>query len=819
EANDSAAFPARAYHSSVVTSGGTMWVIGGYDGSTKNLYNDVWNSTDGANWAQATASAGWAVRYGHSSVVFDSKIWVIGGEIPGKEGNKKNDVWYSADGATWTEANDSAAFSARYGHTSVVTPDGKMWVIGGNNGSSDLNDAWYSTDGANWAEANDSAAFPARAYHSSVVSSDGRIWVIGGYDGYTPDTFNDVWYSSDGVNWVFVNISSWNARNQHSSAYANGYIWVLGGRSGTSGTPHNDSWATPIPPWYRDMDGSGTEWGKNFTASHGNNNVKVRCWDIAGNLNSSKQWFNVDVRGPVITISSPLNQSYTTSSTTLTVSLDETATTCQYSLNGAANVTMTGSGTSWSSSATAANRGNTITVSCQDELGNWNSESVAFTASFAVCGNQICETGETSSSCPADCPAAAAATGGGGVPAKEQVNFYNLKANVPAEKMLDEEGIALTKIKVIPTQDTNNVKISIEKKESIPDEAKEPEGKVYQVLDIKLETEVEIKVEICFSVEKEWLEGQKAQKEDVALAHYKPRIVYNLRPVSINSNEMRLSFRAEQEDWEYLPTEIVKIEPEKTEYCSETKEFSTYAIVARKPEIKEFIDVIQPTIEEQIIEPRKEPVLRRKIDLWGWRIPITAMVDIFLVISLVSLVLYGRRLEYFMPEIEEALPAPQPQKAAKPEKALVEFAKLNILQGMEEGSILEKMALQNIEKETGCAAVKKAYDNICRMSGHELMPHVTESVMRGYPDEQIKATFMKNGVSAKCVSSAIKAARGRISKASSQVVGPFVLRCIYSGIEDNKIKEMLVKHGIREKKALALIKKVHSEAKKRHLNH
>ena len=61
-----------------------MWVIGGYDGNTKN---DVWNSSDGITWTQASASASWNARVQHSSVVFDNKMRGIGGEY-------KNDVWW-----------------------------------------------------------------------------------------------------------------------------------------------------------------------------------------------------------------------------------------------------------------------------------------------------------------------------------------------------------------------------------------------------------------------------------------------------------------------------------------------------------------------------------------------------------------------------------------------------------------------------------------------------------------------------------------------------------------------------------------------------
>jgi len=66
-------------------------VMGGYDGSRKN---DVWWSTDGITWTQATASAGWSGRHGHTSVVYDGKMWVMGGT----DGSYKRDVWRSTDG-------------------------------------------------------------------------------------------------------------------------------------------------------------------------------------------------------------------------------------------------------------------------------------------------------------------------------------------------------------------------------------------------------------------------------------------------------------------------------------------------------------------------------------------------------------------------------------------------------------------------------------------------------------------------------------------------------------------------------------------------
>ena len=57
-----------------------------------------------------------------------------------------------ADGVIWTQATGSAQFPARYSHTSVVFND-KMWIIGGAMSIGDLNDVWYSkqqTSANNW---------------------------------------------------------------------------------------------------------------------------------------------------------------------------------------------------------------------------------------------------------------------------------------------------------------------------------------------------------------------------------------------------------------------------------------------------------------------------------------------------------------------------------------------------------------------------------------------------------------------------------------------------------------------------------------------
>lgn len=71
-----------------------MWVMGGY-GNVVGQWerNDVWYSTDGITWTQATAAAGWAARDGLGSVVYKNKMWVMGGSYLHDVWSSSSDIW------------------------------------------------------------------------------------------------------------------------------------------------------------------------------------------------------------------------------------------------------------------------------------------------------------------------------------------------------------------------------------------------------------------------------------------------------------------------------------------------------------------------------------------------------------------------------------------------------------------------------------------------------------------------------------------------------------------------------------------------------
>ncbi|MFH1542222.1 MAG: kelch repeat-containing protein [bacterium] len=211
--------------------------------------NDVYRSSNGEDWVKifdgGELGGAFNPMYGLRAVVFNNKIWVIGGFFSGAGGVAINQIWSSADGASWTEERN-ADFSGRYNFGAVVF-DEKIWVIGGY-GNDDvlLNDVWYSADGANWTEATTEAGFSPRQLHSTVVQ-DGKIWVIGG-DEISTEAYgkvDDVWSSPDGISWTQVATGAeFGRRAGHSSVSFNGKLWVINGYF-DNGQGRSDVWSSP----------------------------------------------------------------------------------------------------------------------------------------------------------------------------------------------------------------------------------------------------------------------------------------------------------------------------------------------------------------------------------------------------------------------------------------------------------------------------------------------------------------------------------------------------------------------------------------------
>ena len=225
-----------------------MWKLGG-----TGYTNDVWWSDNGVTWNEATANAGWAGRTNHTALVFTNtaggpspgveKMWLIGGRTSVDVGT--TDVWWSTDGSGWTQATADAGFAARWSQIGVVYDNGsnRMWVMGGTDDAAKKNDVWSSVDGVNWTEETAAAGWGLRSQGRSVVY-DSKMWVIGGTDGTSP-YWNDVWWSTDGANWTEATAAAqWTTRFGHTSLVHLNKMWVIGGFDNISGRV-NDVWYSP----------------------------------------------------------------------------------------------------------------------------------------------------------------------------------------------------------------------------------------------------------------------------------------------------------------------------------------------------------------------------------------------------------------------------------------------------------------------------------------------------------------------------------------------------------------------------------------------
>ena len=226
-----------------------MWIMGGWRGGLRaghSASNQVWCSSDGADWQLVTESAEWTPRLGAGIVTFKGKMWILGGIEDfffGDDKSVKNDVWCSADGRHWQLVKKNAPWSPRAFHQAVVLQD-KMWIMGGGNFRPKqyaYNDVWCSVDGVKWTRATKAAPWPARLWFSSVVYRD-RTWVLGGWEETAtvrrPVNLADVWHSRDGKKWTQLESgTTWTPRHGQSAFAFRNKIWVAGGCSGAGPRP------------------------------------------------------------------------------------------------------------------------------------------------------------------------------------------------------------------------------------------------------------------------------------------------------------------------------------------------------------------------------------------------------------------------------------------------------------------------------------------------------------------------------------------------------------------------------------------------------
>lgn len=189
----------------VVVFNDKLYLIGGFSGGFYK--SDVWVSEDGGlNWVRIKESdeSAWSPRERHQVVVFKNELWLIGGsQRGGGYDGRLNDVWKSADGATWTQVTANAPFSRRRDHACLAR-ENSIWLVGGDaaddDGSGASSEIWFSNDGEVWSNFEgyllpDEPLLPPREQHQIYFVPDvvlgGELFILGGINQTL--LHNDIW--------------------------------------------------------------------------------------------------------------------------------------------------------------------------------------------------------------------------------------------------------------------------------------------------------------------------------------------------------------------------------------------------------------------------------------------------------------------------------------------------------------------------------------------------------------------------------------------------------------------------------------------------
>jgi hypothetical protein len=212
-----------------------IWLFGGYIPQT---VNDVWSTSDGIEWIRhndVPSSVGIDIPV---ALNYKDKIYLF--DIAG--------ILYSTtDGNTWEVVSDQTPFTGRH-HMGGAVFQGKMWVMGGVKDKTIYNDVWSSTDGVNWTLELEEAPWCKRQIHHTPLVYDDKMWLFGGGvmgSSYFPFiAYNDVWCTSDGIHWELKTANApWPARIWGSTVVYKNRMWMIAGyRSEPESRHFGDAW-------------------------------------------------------------------------------------------------------------------------------------------------------------------------------------------------------------------------------------------------------------------------------------------------------------------------------------------------------------------------------------------------------------------------------------------------------------------------------------------------------------------------------------------------------------------------------------------------
>jgi hypothetical protein len=194
-----------------------------------------WSATTTLGLASGSATVKAVTRQEHSSVAYNGYLYVIGGRLSTTTPlTSVHSAPINADGTigAWTATGNTALPAARFGHTSVVV-NGYIYVVGGQDDSNVyVSTAYYAQIGAGGAVGSwtTTSALPAARAHHGMTNYSGYMYVASGYSStgvYTSSVYYAV-INANGSLGTWTATTPGNADEDASVVAYNGYLYLAG---------------------------------------------------------------------------------------------------------------------------------------------------------------------------------------------------------------------------------------------------------------------------------------------------------------------------------------------------------------------------------------------------------------------------------------------------------------------------------------------------------------------------------------------------------------------------------------------------------------
>src|SRR4051812_4832118 len=221
---------ARSKHTATKLNDGTVLVIGGDNGTGATLTAEIYDPSS-KNWSSAGNLS--TARFGHSaSLLQDGRVLIAGGENSGGP-VASLEIF---DPATNSFSNAGTLHTARSGHATAVLNDGRAVITGGTGLGQDGNPVALSSveiyDPSDESVSSGASLSTARSGHSATTLLDGKIFVMGGNDG-AQDLASAEIYDASANSWTATSSGAASSRSGHAAFLLpnNANVLIVGGSS------------------------------------------------------------------------------------------------------------------------------------------------------------------------------------------------------------------------------------------------------------------------------------------------------------------------------------------------------------------------------------------------------------------------------------------------------------------------------------------------------------------------------------------------------------------------------------------------------------